>query len=102
MRPRRSSLPPSPPSSPSSDAAIDALYGLEPVFEPSASAGGGGEGWATVECPWCWERYDTPVDLSAGSTSYVEDCQVCCRPIELALAVDDDGALADVRATRLD
>jgi hypothetical protein len=28
---------------------------------------------------------------------YIEDCHVCCRPINIAVAVDDDGAIV-VRA----
>jgi len=27
------------------------------------------------------------VDLSGGDQAYIEDCQVCCRPIEMRLAV---------------
>ena len=36
---------------------------------------------ATFHCGFCGEPNDTFVDLSAGSQqSYIEDCQVCCRP----------------------
>ena len=55
----------------------------------------------TIHCPYCGESYETVVDLSAGSQHYVEDCAVCCRPIEIALKVDDDGDLTDV-TTRTD
>jgi cysteine-rich CPXCG protein len=50
----------------------------------------------TIQCPYCGESYETVVDLSAGSQRYVEDCAVCCRPIEIALHVGDDGELMDV------
>lgn len=50
----------------------------------------------TIQCPYCGESYETIVDLSAGSQRYVEDCAVCCRPIEIALRVGDDGELTDV------
>ena len=50
----------------------------------------------TIRCPYCGESYETVVDLSAGSQRYVEDCAVCCRPIEIALHVGDDGELTDV------
>jgi len=50
----------------------------------------------TIQCPYCGESYETVVDLSAGSQRYVEDCAVCCRPIEIALQVGDDGELIDV------
>ncbi len=45
----------------------------------------------TVQCPYCGEQLDWLVDVSAGTQRYVEDCSVCCRPIEcrLALAGDD-------------
>jgi hypothetical protein len=51
-----------------------------------------------IHCPYCGEGFETVVDLSAGSQSYTEDCAVCCRPIEIALSVDDEGNLQDVRA----
>ena len=28
------------------------------------------------------------LDLSAGDQSYIEDCQVCCQPMQLSFAVD--------------
>jgi hypothetical protein len=80
--------------------AIDALYGLEPVFEPDSSGGHNPTEFATVQCPYCGESFETAVDLSAGSFSYVEDCQVCCQPIELAGETDEDGALLAVTASR--
>jgi hypothetical protein len=87
---------------------IDRLYGLEPVIEPGddAQAGEGGsealESFADVGCPYCGEIILVRVDLSAGAQSYIEDCQVCCQPIELSVSVDAEGQLADVRAARLD
>ncbi|NJO94036.1 MAG: CPXCG motif-containing cysteine-rich protein [Hydrococcus sp. RM1_1_31] len=42
-------------------------------------------------CAFCGESNATFVDLSAGMhQSYVEDCQVCCRPNVLYINVDDD------------
>ncbi len=52
----------------------------------------------TIHCPYCGEAYETIVDPSAGSQRYIEDCAVCCRPIEIALHVGDDGELLDVSA----
>jgi len=78
--------------------AIDALYGLEPVFEPGDPESSSPAGFVAVQCPYCGESFETAVDLSAGSFSYVEDCQVCCQPIELAGEVDADGALAGLTA----
>lgn len=94
------------PPQPLDDAAIDALYGLEPVIEPeregAASSDADAVGFATIQCPYCGEPFETQVDASAGSTSYIEDCHVCCRPIEIALDVAADGSLTSVNAQRSD
>lgn len=82
-------------------AAIDARYGLEPVFEP----GNGEPGdlcFQDVHCPYCGEPFETRVDLSAGSADYIEDCQVCCRPIQFHLQVDHDGRLQRLSVARSD
>ncbi|MFN0119858.1 MAG: CPXCG motif-containing cysteine-rich protein [Blastocatellia bacterium] len=43
-------------------------------------------------CPACGEENTSFVDLSAGSRqSYVEDCQVCCRPAVLRITIDVHG-----------
>lgn len=83
---------------------VDALYGLEPVFEPeSRDAVGDAPGSAcfqAVQCPYCGETFETLVDVSSGSASYIEDCQVCCQPIEFRLDVDQTGALAGLELLR--
>jgi hypothetical protein len=30
------------------------------------------------------------LDPSAGSQTYVEDCEVCCKPIEISCTFDDE------------
>ena len=91
--------------------AIDALYGLEPVFEPGADSAqpgadapgmGVGAQFETVICPYCGESFQTLADYSAGAATYIEDCQICCQPIELRLEVDAAGALSGFEARRLD
>ncbi len=88
------------------DRQIDELYGLEPVFEPGttgAPAGTpGGIEFNLVHCPYCGEPFETLLDLSAGSQAYVEDCQVCCQPIEFRVAVDHAGALEALETVRSD
>ena len=44
----------------------------------------------TVRCPYCGEPLELVVDASAGAQRYVEDCAVCCRPIDVELDVDAD------------
>ena len=55
-----------------------------------------------VLCPWCGERLQTRVDLTADEAAYVEDCEVCCRPIEFHIERDASGALIAVQVRRLD
>jgi hypothetical protein len=84
-------------------AEIDRRYGLEPVFEPSGAPGHiTAQEPVTVRCPFCGEHVHTRVDLSAGETSYVEDCQVCCQPMELTIECTQSGELAAVTARRMD
>jgi len=35
------------------------------------------------QCPYCGERISSLLDFSAGAQRYIEDCEVCCRPIEI-------------------
>jgi hypothetical protein len=44
-----------------------------------------------IGCPYCGESISVLVDDSVPEQSYVEDCQVCCRPIVLNVIVDADG-----------
>lgn len=44
-----------------------------------------------IECPYCGETIEIVVDLSVEDQSYIEDCQVCCRPITIAVALDEAG-----------
>lgn len=51
-----------------------------------------------IGCPYCGERITVFIDTSAGAQRYVEDCQVCCRPIEIAVSEDGNGRFqTDVR-----
>ncbi|HEX2568730.1 MAG TPA: CPXCG motif-containing cysteine-rich protein [Polyangia bacterium] len=47
---------------------------------------------STALCPYCGEVISLWVDEGGGlSQSYIEDCSVCCRPFEVAIAVDEFG-----------
>jgi hypothetical protein len=47
-----------------------------------------------IQCPYCGETIDIVVDDSVDHQQYVEDCHVCCRPINIAVAVEEDGTFA--------
>jgi hypothetical protein len=38
------------------------------------------------------------VDLSGGDQTYIEDCQVCCRPISFNLQVHGEEWMLETRA----
>ncbi len=41
------------------------------------------------------------VDSSAGSQSYVEDCEICCRPMQISTEVHGD-VLSSIEVDRAD
>jgi transcription elongation factor Elf1 len=40
-------------------------------------------------CPYCGEEISMVLDLSVRQQTYVEDCEVCCNPIEISYAVEN-------------
>lgn len=44
-----------------------------------------------IHCPYCGESIEIAVDGSIDRQTYIEDCQVCCRPIMLTASKDEDG-----------
>ncbi|MEO8127474.1 MAG: CPXCG motif-containing cysteine-rich protein [Bryobacteraceae bacterium] len=52
-------------------------------------------------CPYCWEEISMVLDPSVRRQTYVEDCEVCCHPIEITYTIEDD-ALVDFEAAALE
>lgn len=51
-----------------------------------------------ILCPYCWEPITVLIDPGDMGVTYVEDCQVCCRPMVLEIRVGADASLlAEVR-----
>jgi Cysteine-rich CPXCG len=92
------------PEEPLSESEIDELYGLDPVIgdEPSGIDPASRAEFVAVTCPYCGEGFETSADASAGPCKYVEDCQVCCQPIEMELRVDENGEFEDLLVRRGD
>jgi hypothetical protein len=44
-----------------------------------------------VQCPYCGELIEVLIDCSVPQQDYIEDCQVCCRPIDFYVRIDQDG-----------
>jgi hypothetical protein len=96
------------PEKPLSESEIDALYGLEPALDraidedSSAMDKSATARFVVVDCPYCGEPFETTADASAGMCSYVEDCQICCQPIEMELRVDEEGRFSELVTRRGD
>ncbi|MBA4135888.1 MAG: CPXCG motif-containing cysteine-rich protein [Opitutus sp.] len=52
----------------------------------------------TLECPHCGETFSLALDVSEGSAEFVVDCEVCCRPMTVAVTIED-GELVDVQVS---
>lgn len=35
------------------------------------------------QCPYCWEEISMILDNTVKDQIYIEDCEVCCNPIEV-------------------
>ena len=46
-----------------------------------------------IDCPYCGEPIELLVEPAGESHRYVEDCQVCCRPITVWVQVGVDGEM---------
>ena len=46
-----------------------------------------------ITCPFCAEPMSILIDLSAGAQTYIEDCQVCCQPMQIAFETDGSDLL---------
>ncbi|MDR9400733.1 MAG: CPXCG motif-containing cysteine-rich protein [Psychroflexus sp.] len=42
------------------------------------------------QCPYCWEDISMLIDTSINHQSYVEDCEVCCNPIEVTVTCSNN------------
>lgn len=47
----------------------------------------------SVQCPYCGQIFEVLVDCSVEHQEYIEDCEVCCRPVSLVIDVTDDGSV---------
>ncbi len=54
------------------------------------------------QCPYCFEKISMLLDSSAGGQRYIEDCEVCCRPIEICyeVSIQNQREIVDISVTR--
>ncbi len=48
----------------------------------------------TVSCPYCGELLEVLLDPEEAGQSYIEDCQLCCKPITFTVHEDAMGHLS--------
>lgn len=53
------------------------------------------------QCPYCWEEISVLLDTSISSQKYIEDCEVCCNPIEIS-AKFEDGVVVSFEANSIE
>lgn len=41
------------------------------------------------DCPYCWEQISMLIDTSIAQQEYIEDCEVCCNPIQIRVGIDE-------------
>jgi len=42
------------------------------------------------QCPYCWQNISMLLDKSIPNQTYIEDCEVCCQPIEVTVQFDNN------------
>jgi hypothetical protein len=42
------------------------------------------------KCPYCWEKIFMLLDESEPSQTFIEDCEVCCNPIQITYSLKDN------------
>ncbi|MFC1696683.1 CPXCG motif-containing cysteine-rich protein [Pseudomonadota bacterium] len=48
---------------------------------------------STISCPYCGEVISILVDGSVEEQQYIEDCEVCCRPMDIRVNVSANGSI---------
>ncbi|WCO02284.1 CPXCG motif-containing cysteine-rich protein [Psychroserpens ponticola] len=46
------------------------------------------------QCPYCWENISMLIDFSQVKQTYIEDCEVCCNPIQLNISTENNAILS--------
>ena len=41
-------------------------------------------------CPYCWQAISMVLDPSLRSQEYIEDCEVCCKPILIRYVIENE------------
>ncbi|CCK77523.1 MAG: CPXCG motif-containing cysteine-rich protein [Oleispira antarctica] len=47
----------------------------------------------SISCPYCGETIEVLIDSTDLDEEYIEDCQVCCKPINFLVSESIDGEI---------
>ncbi|WP_339867850.1 CPXCG motif-containing cysteine-rich protein [uncultured Algoriphagus sp.] len=53
------------------------------------------------QCPYCLAEISMLIDPTISSQKYIEDCEVCCNPIEIQLLLEE-GELVSFEAKSIE
>ncbi|MFC5194751.1 MULTISPECIES: CPXCG motif-containing cysteine-rich protein [Bizionia] len=53
------------------------------------------------QCPYCWESISMLLDSSQSEQQYIEDCEVCCNPIQISVQFEGQN-LVSFRAENIE
>jgi len=51
-------------------------------------------------CPYCWQVASILIDLSNDRQTFIEDCEVCCHPIQFSYSVEE-GSLTEFEVIKI-
>ena len=55
------------------------------------------EHFADIQCPFCGQTFEVVIDTSIAKQVFTTDCEICCRPMEIA-AECEDGEIVSAEA----
>jgi hypothetical protein len=47
-----------------------------------------------ISCPFCGQSFELAIDTSQPSQRFIVDCEICCRPLEIAVECEDGEILS--------
>jgi len=53
------------------------------------------------QCPHCWEEISMLMDVSVSNQTYIEDCEVCCNPIQIYV-ISDGTSIQNIDANSIE
>ena len=46
------------------------------------------------DCPHCWQNQLKLVDPSVDHQNFIEDCEVCCNPLEFSILISNNNVVS--------